>query len=49
MNKLVLAAILLFATPAHAQAPEDGLAAFLKAKMQRQRIPALQVAVVGQG
>lgn len=49
MHKLVLAAILLFATPAHAQAPGDELATFLKAKMQKERIPALQVAVVQHG
>ncbi len=49
MTKLVLAAFLLFATPVHAQAPGDGLAAFLKTKMQKERIPALQVAVVRHG
>ncbi|KQM26272.1 hypothetical protein ASE57_10990 [Sphingomonas sp. Leaf11] len=49
MNKLVLAALLMIATPAYAQVPGDGLATFLKTKMQQERIPALQVAVVQRG
>lgn len=49
MNKLVLAAIFLLAAPAHAQVPDEGLATFLQTKMRKERIPALQVAVVRHG
>ncbi len=49
MKPLLLTALLLLATPVHAQSPSDGLATFLRAKMQKERIPALQVAVVRRG
>ncbi len=49
MKTLVLTAPLLLATPVHAQAPSDGLATFLKAKMRKERIPTVQVAVVRRG
>jgi CubicO group peptidase (beta-lactamase class C family) len=49
MKRLTLLAALLLALPAHAQSDADGVATFLKAKMQQERIPALQVAVVRHG